>query len=244
MDSGPPWLDGNGHGTHVASTMCGHMYGIVACKYLCAVKVKVLDNTGSGLWSEVIAGIDFMAINYDNAKVTEPSLKCVANMSLGGGIFSTVHTAVNNAIQGGITFVVAAGSSLADACNFSPAAAEKAITVGAIDGNDTPTSFTNYGSCVDVYASGVSITLAYVDNTTTTKTISGTSMTSPHTCALAAAALQMGVADPEAHLKADASKKTIDCRSQGTAGVYMSAPIRTVVPHVGRPVLLLSSPQE
>ncbi|KAL3797804.1 hypothetical protein ACHAW5_009136 [Stephanodiscus triporus] len=211
--STPPWLDGNGHGTHVASTVCGHKYGVVTCKELCAV--KVLDNTGRGYWSDVIAGIDFVAANCAAAKATDPSLKCVANMSLGGGRSTSVDTAVNNAVQSGVTFTVAAGNSNADACNSSPAAAVSAITVGATTSSDTPASFTNWGSCVDVYGPGVSIKAAWIGSTTATNTISGTSMASPHVCGLAAAARETNQ-DPETYLKAGATKKTIDCRSPGT----------------------------
>ncbi|KAL3766563.1 hypothetical protein ACHAW5_003866 [Stephanodiscus triporus] len=203
-----PPTDGYGHGTHVASTVCGHKYGVVTCKELCAV--KVLSDSGSGSYSNIIAGIEFVVKNCANG------MKCVANMSLGGGFSTSLNTAVNNAVDLGVTFVVAAGNSNADACYYSPASASKAITVGAIDSSDNLPSWTNYGLCVDVYGPGVSIKAAWIGSTSATNTISGTSMASPHTCGLAAAALELGMADPETDLKGRATNKTIDCRSPGT----------------------------
>jgi subtilisin family serine protease len=133
-----PPTNGNSHGTHIASTMCGHKYGIVACKELCAV--KVLDNGGSGSYSNVIARVDFVAGNCNFATT---SRKCVANMSLGGGRSTSMDTTVTNAINKGVTFVNAARNSNANACNYSPAAAGKAITVGATNSSNIPALFTN-----------------------------------------------------------------------------------------------------
>jgi subtilisin family serine protease len=158
----------------------------------------------------MIAGIEFVVKNCAAA-----SLKCIANMSLGGGFSTSLNTAVNNAVDLGITFVVAAGNSNANACNYSPAAASKAITVGAITSSDTLASFTNWGCCVDIYAPGVDIKAASIDNNTATNTKMGTSMASPHVCGLAAAALQSDKV-PETYLKDYATKKTIDCSSPGT----------------------------
>ena len=100
-------------------------------------------------------------------------------MSLGGSGSSALDTAENTAVEKNITFVVAAGNSNADACNYSPAAANKAITVGALDSNDTPASFTNYGSCVNIYAPGVSIKAAWKGGIDATNTIRVTSMCLP-----------------------------------------------------------------
>jgi serine protease len=187
--------------------VCGQKYGVVVCKELCAV--QVLNASGSGSYSGVIAGIDFVAGNCGTSQ------KCVANMSLGGGNSEAMTTAVNDAVGKGITFVVAAGNSNANACDYSPASADRAITVGAIDMYDGVASFTNWGICVDIYSPGVSIKAAWRGGADVTKTISGTSMASPHVCALAAAARQDNE-DPHSFLKGRASKVTIDCRSPET----------------------------
>lgn len=104
---------------------------------------------------------------------------CVANMSLGGGFSSSLNLAVNNAVAAGITMVVAAGNDSTDACTKSPASAASAITVGSTTSTDVASSFSNYGSCVDVWGPGSSITSAWIGSNTATKSISGTSMASP-----------------------------------------------------------------
>ena len=165
-----PLNDGHGHGTHITLTVCDHLYGVVACEELCAV--QVLSSSGSGSTSGVIAGVNFVASNWAGQK-------CVANMSLGGSRSFTLDIPVNTAITSSVTFVVAAGNSNDNACNYSPAAANKAITVGALDSNDTPASFTNYGSCVNIYAPGVSIKAAWKGGIDATNTIRVTSMCLP-----------------------------------------------------------------
>jgi aqualysin 1 len=168
--------DCNGHGTHVAGTIGGSTYGVAKGAMLRAV--RVLNCSGSGTNSGVIAGIDWVRANH-----VKPA---VANMSLGGGASSAVDTAVNNAINAGVTFVVAAGNSNANACNYSPARAAAAITVGSTTSTDVRSSFSNYGSCLDIFAPGSSITSAWHTSTTATNTISGTSMASPHVAGVAA----------------------------------------------------------
>ncbi|MEU6857894.1 S8 family peptidase [Glycomyces sp. NPDC046736] len=162
--------DCNGHGTHVAGTVGGTTYGLA--KEVTLVGVRVLDCAGSGTYADVIAGIDWVAANASG-----PS---VANMSLGGGFSQAVNDAVNAAVASGVTFAVAAGNEDTDACTKSPASAADAITVGATDNTDTRAYFSNYGSCVDVFAPGVGITSAWHTSATATNTISGTSMASPH----------------------------------------------------------------
>jgi subtilisin family serine protease len=170
--------DCNGHGTHVAGTVAGTTYGVA--KLATIVPVRVLDCTGYGSWSGVIAGIDWTVAHH---KAGTPA---VANMSLGGGVSSIVNRAVARGIADGITYVVAAGNSNADACRFSPASAPDAITVGASTPNDARASFSNWGSCLDVFAPGSSITAAYIGSPSTFRNLSGTSMAAPHVAGVAA----------------------------------------------------------
>jgi serine protease len=179
---------------------------------MCAV--KVLSDSGSGSYSDVIAGINF-AVNKCGT-----GNKCVANMSLGGGASSTLDTAVNNAVAKGIVFVVAAGNDGANACNYSPARAVSAITVGATTSTDGLPSWTNYGSCTDVYAPGVSITAGWMTSSTATATISGTSMASPHVAGIAAGMLFNDIAASDVPNQMKNTYKTqtnIDCRSPGVS---------------------------
>ncbi|GAA5158812.1 S8 family peptidase [Ornithinimicrobium tianjinense] len=172
--------DCNGHGTHVAGTVGGSTYGVA--KGVNLVPVRVLDCRGSGTWSGVIDGMDWVVANASG-----PS---VANMSLGGGANAGIDDAIKRMTDAGVTTVVAAGNETADACTTSPARAASAITVGATDKTDTLASFSNFGSCVDILAPGVSITSAWYRSDTQTNTISGTSMASPHVAGAAALVLQ------------------------------------------------------
>ncbi|MCP3804131.1 S8 family peptidase [Allokutzneria sp. A3M-2-11 16] len=167
--------DCNGHGTHVAGTVGGTTYGVA--KDVKLVGVRVLNCQGQGQWSQVIGGIDWVA---KNAK--KPA---VANMSLGGGVNTSVDSAVSKAVQSGVTFGVAAGNNNgADACNTSPARTPEAITVGSTDRSDNRSSFSNTGRCLDIFGPGSSITSAW--HTGGTNTISGTSMATPHVVGAAA----------------------------------------------------------
>ncbi|WP_263166014.1 S8 family peptidase [Streptomyces sp. SCSIO ZS0520] len=168
--------DGHGHGTHVAGTVAGTLHGVA--KKARIVAVRVLDNQGSGTTEQVVAGIDWVAQNHSG-----PS---VANMSLGGGADSVLDTAVRNAIASGVTFAVAAGNDGANAANYSPARVAEAITVGSTTSTDARSSFSNYGSSVDIFAPGSSITSAWNSSDTATNTISGTSMATPHVAGAAA----------------------------------------------------------
>jgi subtilisin family serine protease len=177
-----PASDCNGHGTHVAGTVGGSLYGVA--KGVTLVAVRVLDCGGSGSNSGVIAGVNYVASNHSAGQ------PAVANMSLGGGISQALDDAVNAAVADGVTFAVAAGNSNANACNYSPARAGAAITVGSTTSSDARSSFSNYGSCLDIFAPGSTITSAWYSSNSATNTISGTSMASPHVAGVAALYLQ------------------------------------------------------
>ncbi|HYW07620.1 MAG TPA: S8 family serine peptidase [Longimicrobium sp.] len=168
--------DCNGHGTHVAGTVGGSTYGLAKGTKLIAV--RVLDCAGSGSWSGVIAGMDWVASNH-----VKPA---VANMSLGGGKSASINDAVARMSDAGVTVVVAAGNDGRDACQFSPASAPSAVTVGATAKTDARASYSNHGTCLDIFAPGSGITSAWYTGDTAINTISGTSMASPHVAGVAA----------------------------------------------------------
>ena len=171
--------DCNGHGTHVAGTIGGKTYGVA--KDVKLVAVRVLDCTGSGSYSAIIAGIDWVTKN-----AVKPA---VANMSLGGTVNTALNAAVARSIAAGITYAVAAGNDARSACYQSPAAAPDAITVGATTSNDARASFSNYGTCLDIFAPGQQITSASYASDTGTAVMSGTSMAAPHVAGAAALVL-------------------------------------------------------
>lgn len=177
--------DCNGHGTHVAGTVGGTKYGVA--KNVSLVAVRVLDCGGSGSWSGVIAGMDWVAANH-----IKPA---VANMSLGGGASASVDDAARRMIAAGVATGIAAGNGnmagiAQDACKYSPARVAEAMTIGATTSSDAKSSYSNYGACVDWFAPGSSITSAWYQSDTQTNTISGTSMATPHVVGVAALYLQ------------------------------------------------------
>jgi subtilisin family serine protease len=174
--------DGNGHGTHVSGTVGGSTYGVA--KNVTLVAVRVLDASGNGTNSGVIAGVDFVTSDH---QAGQPA---VANMSLGGGISSALDTAVTNSINDGVTYAIAAGNETADACGTSPARVASAITVGSTTTADARSSFSNFGTCLDIFAPGSSITSSWNTSDTATNTISGTSMATPHVTGVAALFLE------------------------------------------------------
>jgi len=178
--------DCNGHGTHVAGTVAGVSYGVA--KKSTVIAVKVLDCQGSGSWTAVIKGVEYTA-NSANRK----NAKAIANMSLGGGFNKALNDAVAAAVQSGVTFAVAAGNSNDNACLYSPASEATAISVGASDisneissQKDVRAYYSNFGSCVDIFAPGTLIKSAWYTSNTATNTISGTSMATPHIAGVAA----------------------------------------------------------
>ncbi|MEU6076728.1 S8 family peptidase [Micromonospora sp. NPDC047074] len=183
IDNALPAADCNGHGTHVAGTVGGNTYGVA--KNVRLVAVRVLNCQGSGTWAQVIAGINWVTSNH---QAGQPA---VANMSLGGATNASLNTAVANSIADGITYAVASGNSNANACNFSPASVPTALTVNASQSNDARASFSNWGTCTDLFAPGVGVLSAWSTSDTATSSISGTSMASPHVAGAAARVLSV-----------------------------------------------------
>lgn len=178
--------DCNGHGTHVAGTVAGTTYGIA--KSSTVIPVRVLNCDGGGYMSDVVAGLDWVAAHH------AAGVPAVVNLSLGGGANSTVDAALQSVINDGVTAAVAAGNSSVDACTSSPARVSAALTVAASDSSDRQASFSNTGSCVDLYAPGVGIASAYHTSNTAVATLNGTSMASPHVAGAAAVVLSQNPA--------------------------------------------------
>jgi subtilisin family serine protease len=180
ITSGGSANDCHGHGTHVAGTAAGSAFGVA--KGARIFSVRVLSCTGGGTTSQIVAGINWVTNNH-----IKPA---VANMSLGGsGTNTTMNNAVANSINAGVSYAIAAGNSNANACNFSPAQVSTAITVGSTQSNDARSSFSNFGTCVNIFAPGTGITSAWHTSNSATNTISGTSMAAPHVAGAAAIVL-------------------------------------------------------
>jgi cerevisin len=184
-------IDGNGHGTHCSGTVAGLKYGVA--KKANIIAVKVLRSNGSGTMSDVVKGVEYAVESHkrrvedaNNGKGRKGFKGSAANMSLGGGKSVTLDLAVNAAVRAGIHFAVAAGNDNADSCNYSPAAAANAVTVGASTLADERAYFSNYGQCNDIFAPGLNILSTWIGTPYATKMISGTSMASPHVAGLLA----------------------------------------------------------
>ncbi len=176
LNDGKNGIDCHGHGTHVAGTTGGNVYGVAKSVLLHAV--RVLDCKGSGSTESVVAGIDWVTQNGQRP--------AVANMSLGGPADPALDDAVRKSIASGVVYAIAAGNESQDACNASPARVGDAITVGATTDGDVRASFSNYGNCVDIFAPGYQITSDWNEGDLATNTISGTSMATPHVTGSAA----------------------------------------------------------
>jgi len=180
--------DRNGHGTHCAGTIGGHTYGVA--KRATLIAVKVLGASGGGTWADVVAGVDYCA----NTGVPG---RAVGSMSLGGaGSNAALTSAINNCVNKGIPMVVAAGNSNANACSYTPSGIPSVISVGSCeiagfepDEFDSRSSFSNFGTCVHVFAPGRDITSTWIGSNTASSTISGTSMACPHVAGYAASLL-------------------------------------------------------
>ncbi|EFG06969.1 S8 family peptidase [Streptomyces clavuligerus] len=188
--------DCQGHGTHVAGTVGGGTWGVA--KGVNLIAVRVLNCQGSGTNAGVIAGVDWVTAN-----ARKPA---VANMSLGGGANATLDNAVTRSVASGVSYAIAAGNGnifgqAVNACTVSPARVPTAITVGATDRTDTKASFSNFGTCLDIFAPGVGITSAWATNDTATNTISGTSMAAPHVAGAAALYLAANPTAPAAQVR-------------------------------------------
>jgi len=167
--------DCNGHGTHTATTAAGTTFGVA--KAMIVHPVRVLDCSGSGSTSGVIAGIDWVTANHISP--------AVANMSLGGPPDPALDQAVAASVAAGVVYSVSAGNSNASACTQSPAREPSAITTGATNKTDKRAAFSNFGTCLDIFAPGVAITAGWIGSSTATNTISGTSMAAPHVAGVA-----------------------------------------------------------
>jgi subtilisin family serine protease len=212
--------DCNGHGTHVAGTAAGTTYGVA--KHATVVPVRVLDCAGSGYASWLIAGLDWIVAHHQDG------VPAVANLSLGfGGGVTSADDAVRRVISDGVTTVVAAGNSNANACNYSPARVEPAMTVGATTSSDARASYSNYGKCVDLFAPGSSVLSAWHTSTSATNTISGTSMASPHVAGAAAALLSVAPtltpAAVSSHLTATATTGVLSSIGSGSPNLLLWA---------------------
>ena len=216
VTSGGNAVDCNGHGTHVSGTVGGATYGVAKAVKL--VAVRVLDCSGSGTVSGVMAGVDWVT--------QHATLPAVANMSLGGGFSATLNQAVTNSIAAGVVYSIAAGNSSADACTESPSSTPNAIVVGATAINDSWASFSNFGTCVKIDAPGVNITSAWIGTnpnnaTTNTNTISGTSMATPHVTGASALYLQANPGSTPAQVR---SALTSNATSGALSGVPANTP--------------------
>lgn len=216
-----PDVDGNGHGTHCSGTVAGKKYGVA--KKANVYAVKVLRSNGSGSMSDVVKGVEFAAESHIEKveKAKKGKAKgfkgSTANMSLGGGKSTILDQAVNAAVDAGIHFAVAAGNDNADSCRYSPAAAEKAVTVGASTLADERAYFSNYGKCNDIFAPGLNILSTWIGGDDKTNVISGTSMASPHIAGLLAYLLSLQPSKDSAYAVAEITPKKLKANLLGSA---------------------------
>ena len=225
--------DGNGHGTHCSGTVAGKKYGVA--KKANVYAVKVLKSNGSGTMSDVVKGVEWAAnAHADNVSAAKKGKKkgfkgSVANMSLGGGKSTVLDLGVNAAVDAGLHFAVAAGNDNADSCNYSPAAAKNAVTVGASTLADERAYFSNFGKCNDIFAPGLNILSTWIGSKYAVNTISGTSMASPHVCGLLAYFLSLQPSKDSAYAVAEITPKKMkdNMIAIGTVGALSDVPSNT-----------------
>ncbi|KAI4215328.1 MAG: hypothetical protein LQ351_002228 [Letrouitia transgressa] len=233
IPSGEDDVDGNGHGTHCSGTIAGKKYGVA--KKANIIGVKVLGTSGSGSMSDVVKGVEWAAVAHsENVKAAKNGKKkgfkgSTANMSLGGGKSVTLDLAVNAAVDLGLHFAVAAGNDNADSCNYSPAAAAKAVTVGATTLSDERAYFSNYGKCNDIFAPGLNIMSTWTGSKYATNTISGTSMASPHIAGLLAYFLSLQPSSDSAYAVPEITPEKLKASliAIGTQGALTDVPSNT-----------------
>jgi cerevisin len=226
-------VDGNGHGTHCSGTIAGKKYGVAKKANLIAV--KVLNAQGSGSMSDVVKGVEYAAeahvkkVKDAKAGKVKGFKGSTANMSLGGGKSPALDAAVDGAVDAGLHFAVAAGNDNADSCKYSPAAAEKAITVGASTIFDERAYFSNYGKCNDLFAPGLNILSTWIGSKYAVNTISGTSMASPHIAGLLAYFLSLQPSSDSEYAVAEITPKKLkeNILSIATKGVLSDIPSDT-----------------
>lgn len=226
-------VDGNGHGTHCSGTIAGKKFGVAKKANIYAV--KVLKSNGSGTMSDVVKGVEWAATAHAGSvsaakKGKKKGFKgSVANMSLGGGKSRVLDLAVNAAVDAGLHFAVAAGNDNADSCNYSPAAAENAVTVGASTLADERAYFSNFGACNDIFAPGLNILSTWIGSKYATNTISGTSMASPHIAGLLAYFLSLQPSNDSAYAVAEITPKKLKANiiSIATEGALTNVPADT-----------------
>jgi cerevisin len=233
IPAGDEDIDGNGHGTHCSGTIAGKKFGVAKKANIYAV--KVLKSNGSGTMSDVVKGVEWAANAHSESisaakKGKKKGFKgSVANMSLGGGKSRILDLAVNAAVDAGLHFAVAAGNDNADSCNYSPAAAEKAVTVGASTLADERAYFSNYGTCNDIFAPGLNVLSTWIGSKYATNIISGTSMASPHICGLLAYFLSLQPAKDSAYAVAAITPKQLKANiiAIATEGALSNVPSDT-----------------
>ncbi|RVX71413.1 Alkaline protease 2 [Exophiala mesophila] len=226
-------VDGNGHGTHCSGTVAGKKFGVA--KKASIYAVKVLKSNGSGTMSDVVKGVEWAAnAHAESISAAKKGKKkgfkgSVANMSLGGGKSRLLDLAVNAAVDAGLHFAVAAGNDNADSCNYSPAAAENAVTVGASTLSDERAYFSNFGACNDIFAPGLNILSTWIGSNYATNVISGTSMASPHIAGLLAYYLSLQPSSDSAYAVAEITPKKLKANiiSIATEGALTNVPADT-----------------